>query len=179
MFSEYMTALGEIHNKQISDITKDFYWKALKPYADEQCEKAFNMAMGGLKFFPKPAELIELIQNDGGRLEDRADVEAGRVLEAVKRHGGYKSIEFDDPVTMAVIQIAFGGWVKLCSELMSDAEKWFLKDFVKYYQAYSRQNIHHSGHLPGRMEIENNDRNGDRRNVVQIGSVLKKISAPN
>lgn len=176
IFMEFMTALGEIHNKTLSDITKDIYWKALKPYSDMQCEKAFNLSISTFKFFPKPAELVELIQNEGGSLEDVAVVQAGIVLEKIKRVGGYASIQFDDPVTNAVIQTGFGGWPKLCGELLSDQEKWFLKDFARIYQAYSRQGIKQIEHLPGRIEVENSGMiDAPKNNVVQIGAVFKKM----
>ena len=100
-------------------------------------------------------ELIELVTGVSGNLEDRACVEAGNVLQAVKRVGAYNSVKFDDPVTQAVISQGFGGWVKLCNELKSTEEKWFQKDFVRIYQAYAREGIKHNGHLAGQIETEN------------------------
>ena len=38
------------------------YWVALDPYGDEETERAFQEAARRCKFFPKPAELIELIE---------------------------------------------------------------------------------------------------------------------
>ncbi len=39
--------------------------------------------------------------------------------------------------------------------------KWFLKDFVRTYQAYSRQGIEYKGHLAGQIETDNSARGYD------------------
>jgi hypothetical protein len=80
-------------------------------------------------------------------------VEAGKVLTAIARHGGYASVVFDDPVTQAVIVQAYGSWVKLCEECgVEEPEKWFRKDFAKTWAAYSRQGVQQHGHLPGGLK---------------------------
>lgn len=152
-FKSRMSLLGEIHNKEISDVLKDAYWIALKQYPDDACRHAFDMAVATCKFFPKPAELIEIIVGRGGSVEDVAQIEAGKVLDAIKRIGGYQSVCFDDAITQAVIVQGFGGWEKMCSELKSDGEMWFRKDFVKIYGSYSRMGFKITGHLAGRSEI--------------------------
>jgi hypothetical protein len=87
--------------------------------------------------------------------------EATKVLNAVKRIGGYQSIQFNDPVTAAVVQEGFGGWPALCRDLLENGakggieEQWFLKDFAKMYSAFIRQNRRLIGHLPGVHEISN------------------------
>lgn len=176
-FKSYMSLLGEIHSKEISDILKDAYWIALKQFSDDQCNKAFDRAIGSCKFFPKPAELIEFISSAFGSAEDVSVLEAAKVLETVKRIGGYTSVDFDDSVTKAVIQNCFGGWEKLCSELKADEEKWFLKDFSKYYQSYARQNIKIAGRLPGRHEIKNNAIGlNERPQIEHIGNTIKRLT---
>lgn len=84
--------------------------------------------------------------------EDKAIVEVGKVLEAVRKHGAYASIVFDEPVTQAVITHAYGGWVRLCSECDAQSFPW---EFVRTWTAYFRQRIKRFGHLPGIHEITN------------------------
>lgn len=87
---------------------------------------------------------------------DKAEVEAGKVLDAIGRHGSYASVVFDDAVTQAVIVQAYGGWVKLCQACgVEESESWFRKNFAKTWAAYSRQGVKQSGHLPGLFEITN------------------------
>ena len=83
---------------------------------------------------------------------DRAIVETGKVLEAVRRHGVYSSVVFDDPVTQAVIVRTYGGWPQLCAAC--DAEG-FRREFSRTWMAYFRQGIKLFGHLPGTFEITN------------------------
>ena len=88
--------------------------------------------------------------------EDKAIVEVGKVLEAVRKHGAYSSVVFDDPMTQAVIARAYGGWPRLCIEC--DA-KGFRREFARTWAAYCRQGVGQFGHLPGILENRNR-RNG-------------------
>lgn len=155
---QFLNAFGTLcvtFDKEPSELLINVYFEALSYFPIEQIEKAISQAIATLKFFPKPVELIDIAAGGGGRLEDIAEVEAGRVLNAVRRHGHYASVKFEDPVTNAVILRSFGGWVTLARDMRSDQQKWFLKDFAKAYQAYARQGIKDGGHLPGQIEIEN------------------------
>ena len=92
----------------------------------------------------------------GGAAEDKAEVEAGKVLSAIGRHGAYASVVFDDAVTQAVIVQAYGGWPKLCADCgVEESEHWFRKNFAKTWAAYSRQGVKQAGHLPGLFEASN------------------------
>jgi hypothetical protein len=61
-FKEYMTMLCELHDKILSDMMKDLYWKVLEPFTDEECERAFKELIYSTRFFPKPVDLIEILQ---------------------------------------------------------------------------------------------------------------------
>ena len=160
LFNRFMAGIGETFDKEISEILLDIYWSVLERFSDEQCKEAFNKAIVSCKFFPKPVEIIELISDGPGKLDDRAELQASEVIWAVKHIGHYQSVRFDDPVTMAVIQQCYGGWIQLCSELKE--EKWFRKDFVRYYRAYHNQGIAFNGYLTGFIESENTMRGYDQ-----------------
>lgn len=153
LFKKYMAGLAEIFDKKISDILSDIYWNALKNFSDEECKIAFNRAMVECKFFPKPVELIEMMGS--GKTEDVAQIQVDIVVNAIKKIGQYQSVKFSDQTTNAVINNCFGGWLKMCNELLEQNEQWFKKDFVKYYQAYYRQGIRSNGVLAGFVEIQN------------------------
>lgn len=157
-FQEFMAGLGEIFDRKLSKVVLDMYWKSLEPYSDEQCIDAFNEAFIAFKFFPKPVELIETITGGVGQLEDVAEIQVSLVINTIKKYGVYNSIQLEDPVTISVIQQCYGGWIMLCSELKTLEEKWFRKDFVRYYKAYKRQNILSHEKLPGLIEFENSDK---------------------
>ncbi len=52
-FQNFMIAIGELFDRQISTLLQDVYWKAIEPFSDEQCEKAFNSLVLSARFFPK------------------------------------------------------------------------------------------------------------------------------
>jgi hypothetical protein len=174
-FSNAFGTLCEIFNKQVSQVFIRVYFQALAPYSIEQVGSIISQAIVSCRFFPKPVELIEFITGSPEDLSDRAEVEASKVLQAIKYHGVYSSIQFDDTVTSAVIQQGFGGWIKLCEDLYSVNEKWFIRDFIRIYQAYARQSIDYDGHLPGLIEIDNTIKGYDHHisDPVLIGDSSK------
>ena len=137
-----------------SEIILNAYIKSLEKYEIEQIETAFGYALTSLQWFPKPVELRQFIESGPGDIEDIALIEADKVINAISDHGYYASVTFDDPVTMAVIEQGWGGWMKLC-ELKDEEIKWFRKDYVKIYKAYSNQGIKKYGHLIGFHEDHN------------------------
>lgn len=151
-FLQGLAGLCELHNREATEAMAKLYFFALQAFDIEDVLRAMVKAVAASKFFPKPAEIIEFIQ---GSPEDMAEVEASKVWEAICRVGGHSSVAFDNPTTSAVIEYGFGGWVKLCSEMRMDEEKWFRKDFVRIYTAFSRQNLQHFGELAGRAAISN------------------------
>lgn len=156
-FLELFTGLCEVKNKKFSQVLLSVYFEALKEYSIEDVEKSIgnSIKLGKYPVIPQPVELIEYITGGSESLEDKAIVQASRVLNAVRQIGGYSSVCFDDPITNAVIKQAFSGWGKLCNDLIEQDEKWFLKDFAKIYQTYSRNNIRHNGRLIGKQEQSN------------------------
>lgn len=142
-------------DKEPSQAKLDGYYESLKDYPIEKIETAFSNAIGTLKFFPVPAELLELIDGGTQQIEDTAQVESIKVINAIKHHGAYQTVKFTDPVTAAVIETGFGGWVRICSDLAERDEKWFLKDFVRLYQVFKRRNMGNNKALQGIIESEN------------------------
>jgi len=153
-FGKLLVTTAEIFEKVLSKNVLDLYFQALKKYSIEQIEDAISKAIISCKFFPKPVELIELMSGIG-KLEDQAQFQVDIVLNAIKRVGGYQSVKFKDTITNTVINYCFGNWTKLCEELKENEEKWFRKDFIKYYQSYYRQNIRSDELLPGFISIGN------------------------
>ena len=87
-----------------------------------------------------------------GFVEDRAIVEVGKVLGAVRKYSPYSSVVFDTATTQAVIAHVYGGWARLCTE---SSAKGFRREFARAWMAYFRQDVRLFDHLPG--IIETND----------------------
>ncbi len=149
-FRELMTVLGEIHDRQITRLLLDVYWRILEPFPDEACIRAFHELIGRVKFFPKPAEFMELLE---ARQGDQATSAWLDVIAALKRYGNYRSVRFADPVIHSAIE-AMGGWVRL--GLMEERERpWRQKEFERLYAILANRDGNHPAYLAGIHEIEN------------------------
>ena len=148
-FSKFITIISEMFEKTLSKIITEVYWKALEPFSDEQCEKAFNEIVLSSRFFPKPVDIIEAIQGAQGNKSVIAWI---KVIKAVRRIGAYQSVKFDDPVIHSVIEV-MGGWPALCSG-SADEEKWKQKEFERFYLTMFNLD-NHAKYLLGIVEKEN------------------------
>ena len=155
-FSSVMLGVAENYGQSLSSEGISLRFKALESFPVGEVERAAMSIIVCRKYtsMPTVADFLEHI--GGGSAEDKAEVEAGKVLSAIGRHGAYSSVVFDDPVTQAVIMHAYGGWVNLCRDCgVEESEKWFRKEFAKAWAAYRRQGVKYVGHLPGIIEITN------------------------
>jgi len=170
-FKEYMTLICELHDRVLSNMMKDLYWKVFEPFTDEQCEAAFKEIIYSSKFFPKPADFIEVLQ---GKKANRATGAWIDVLDSVKRIGNYSSVKFSDPVIHSVVT-AMGGWPELCM-MTNDEVKWKQKEFERLYEVIGAREGKHPDYLPGTTELEN-FRTGfeTQKEIVQIGFDKQKI----
>jgi len=155
-FSALFQGVAECYSQSLSAQGVILRFKLLSQFAYAEVESAALSIMATRKYtsMPTPADFLEHI--NGGSAEDKAEVEAGKVLSAIGKHGAYASVVFDDAVTQAVIVQAYGGWPKLCAACgVEESENWFRKNFAKTWAAYSRQGVKQFGHLPGLFEITN------------------------
>lgn len=158
-FKNMILGVADCYGQTLTSEGIAMRFKLLEKYDYEEVHRAAIAIMNTRKYttMPTPADFIEYLS--GGNVEDIGEVEAGKVLTAISQLGGYRSVVFDDPVTQAVIENAYGGWVKLCDDCgVEDSEKWFRKEFAKAYAAYRRQGIERYGALAGLTEIENTAR---------------------
>ena len=154
-FATILYSVAELHGKELSPNLIEMYFKSLERFSIEEVEKAFSRAFTETKWFPKPMDIIEFITGKGGNIDDIAMVEADKVINAMRHVGAYKSVMFDDPVTSAVINQGYGGWIKICNERMEDDNKWFRIEFIKIYKAYAARGVKYTGKLIGIHEDSN------------------------
>jgi len=107
------------------------------------------------KFMPVPAEIREM--TGGVSAADRPGLAWAAVKRAVRLHGGYQSVDFDDALINAAIRM-MGGWNRFCETPGGDAfDTWLRRDFVAMYATLCRSGI--SGEmlepLPGIVATEN------------------------
>jgi len=115
-FAANMTGMAEVFGVEMSPVKLMIYEKALGKFSDQEIQKAVDVAITTLKFFPKPVELIELID---GKPDERAVQAWGTLLETIQRHGAYRSVVFDDPKIASVVEM-MGGWREVCTWRVED-----------------------------------------------------------
>lgn len=165
-FSALMLGLAENFGRHLSPQGLALRFRALEARSIEDVEAAGMRLMLARRqaSMPTVADFLETL-DDGG--EDRAAEEAGKVLTAIREHGGYSGVVFDDPVTQAVIVRAYGGWARLCAECGDgEALRWFRRDFAATWLAYRRRGIRVFGALPGRFGAEGLDASSGRPALI-------------
>lgn len=130
---EIMNRVGIITDKPMTKSHYDTYFELLKGFSIEQVAGAFTEALKKNTFFPRPAELLEILE---GNDDDRASYAWSAFLSAAK-NGGYASVKFLDAATAIAVDQAFGGWIQACQKL---AAGW-VDDFGKIHDASSDEMI--------------------------------------
>lgn len=146
--TDIIQGAAELLNREMSPMAIGLYVKTLDDLPFDEVSAAFSKSITESRYFPAPYDIRERVIGAPEKLEDVATVQAARAVDAIKRHGSHKSVVFDDPVTMAVIQQQFGGWERAC-EMTVEEEKFWRKDFAKAYCAFARTGIRAFGVLYG------------------------------
>lgn len=133
-----VTVLLEAFGRKVSQPQLRGYEWALSDIDPETVEAAVATYLRLPEEFPAtPGKLRELCGVTSA--EDRAMLAWSAVLRALPI-GSYKSIDFDDHLTNAVIR-SMGGWVALLARCGDDFDVWARKTFIETYAAYDRTGV--------------------------------------
>jgi hypothetical protein len=172
-FTAGLMALAELCETPMPETKLALYFKALADLSIEQVEAAVEiLARTSCHYgMPKPVHIREAAL---GSPQDVAVLAWERVLTALRHHGGYVSVDFQDPIIHRVVE-DLGGWVKLC-DLPSDPKEqaYRMQDFMKLYRVYQVKLPGRApDHLPGRCEIDNRTSFGNwTRGLAHVDQVL-------
>jgi hypothetical protein len=156
-FSELITALAELYDKQMSAPLIDLYWASLKDYPLEKVQDAVVNIIRTHKYptMPKPAEFIEFINPP----ED-ADAKAELALEEFFDRfvdSGYHSFNWTDPVLAMTVE-HLGGWRSVLDTYPRSNEreaKFWLIEFKKTYKIFLKNPRHPKMKFIGSFEANN------------------------
>lgn len=112
-FAELMLALSETFREPLSSLRAALYFDALASLSIEQVEQAVRLAVKGKTFFPKPAELLELV--DGS--DDEQAASAWTAFCSAVSRCGYTRIPNLPDATMETVRVVFGNWKAACAAL--------------------------------------------------------------
>jgi hypothetical protein len=104
-------------------------FEELAEYDLEAIQAAVRDHTRSEKFFPTLADIVRRLE---GTAEDRAALAWGMALRAIQRHGRSASVFFPSPAHVYAIE-QMGGWVRLCSSLAVDEEKWTARVFGRFF----------------------------------------------
>lgn len=112
-FAELMLALSETFREPVSSIRAELYFDALAYLPIESVEQAVRLAVKSKTFFPKPAELIELVE---GNDNEQAAEAWTSFCAAVSRFGYTRTPDLPE-ATMETVRVVFGNWKAACAAL--------------------------------------------------------------
>lgn len=133
-FAKLLTGMAAVHDKILSKAVVEIYWQSLARFAFADVQRALQAHIDnpdGGQFFPKPADVIRLLEGSG---HSKASSAWAKVEKAISQIGSYTSVVFDDALIHAVIE-DMGGWVRLCQTTI-DQLKFSGIEFQKRYQVF-------------------------------------------
>jgi len=133
-FVAMMAVLADAYGQpRLSENATKLYFRVLSEYSLDEVSRAIVEHLKRSPFMPKPCDIIRNIE---GTAEDRGREAWHAVLQAMRKHGAYASVRFDDPAIHFAIE-RMGGWQKLC--LMPEDELPFReRDFIGHYKRGER-----------------------------------------
>lgn len=132
--SKAMMVLGETFNEPVSAIRIEAYYAALSDLDTTAVLAAMHHCMRSSKFFPRPAEIREMVAGD---TESKADGAWGEVLHAIRTVGYMRFPLFDDQRIMPAIRDVWGSWERLCTTLPAEGPELvgWIKQFKSAYRS--------------------------------------------
>lgn len=162
-FVQLMAVLGETFGKDVSPTLASIYFKAFTAWDLDTFEAAVTKAVVTLRFFPKPAELIELIEGTATDHTAMAEQAWYQLWRALGHAGTYRSLFCEDRVLAETIRRLFGDWP--ATGMMPRAEsndgpmyQVRHKEFVATYVRLLKAREPYEPYLIGRTESENDVR---------------------
>jgi hypothetical protein len=155
-FAGLMAVLEEVFGKEFTPQLVEIYFRALADFPIERIAAAVDEAVRTLKFFPKPAELVELIERSP---DDQAEDAWGQFWLAVTRCGTYRSLYCEDGVLAEVIRRQCGSWADAGNiprpEYDPPGHQILRKNILSAYRDLARQGQRWDPYLVDKFEADN------------------------
>jgi len=139
-FMKAMTILSEVYDRPLSRAALLIYYRLLEKYPWEKVKAALETVLKTCRFFPRPAEIISLIE---GRDEEAEILSAWKeLLKEIREKGSWSENPFrerKDERSRRIAEIVevLGGW-KACCEWEEKDYPQLLGVFTRIYRALER-----------------------------------------
>ena len=179
---ESLAVLAEMFDRQISPATVRAYTGLLSGYSEGQIRAGFNAVARKCKFWPKPADIIELIEgrdsDSQGQVEAAANQSWAVIMRSLNRYAG---LNLSDHVALEAVR-QIGGLSALC-DCDGESERFLRRDYIAAYKRIVSSGMAVSGeplagdHNDGtQLRLIDTGTNAGR---VLIGSEPLKLGAGN
>lgn len=112
-FAQWLTIIFGLYRCELTEELLELYWILLQRFTLDELKYAanrhFNSHKEG-KYLPTPSHLLQYLQFNPHTAADNAWY---KLLNAIRQHGCYNSVTFDDAHIHCVVQ-ELGGWLELC-----------------------------------------------------------------
>lgn len=153
-FFGLMADVYAFYHRDTSRFALNVWWEAMKPFDFAAVSDAINrhcVNPDNGQYVPKPSDIVKLLR---GSTQDSALGAWAKVDKAVRSVGTYRSVTFDDPIILLVLQ-DMGGWVALGTK-KEDEWPFVAREFENRYRGYATRPIQeHPRWLPGIAEAQN------------------------
>jgi hypothetical protein len=159
-FLDILLGLAEYFNFELTKYVITAYLEDLDDYGISQIKKAISIIRKNYKYFPKIAEIIEVINTVSGNynlsLDDRAEIAWSLVLKAIEKYSYDKSFTFKDKAIRKALEIIGYNNIRECLE---SEINWKKADFIKVYKTYAKLDPNSypaPDYIAGFIELSNN-----------------------
>lgn len=132
-FSKSLAQVAAVFDKTLTPFLIDAYFDALADFPLDRVATALRQAISIKTFFPRPAEIRELIEGSG---DDRANQAWAAFMQAVS-DGGNASVKFLDPAAASAVDSVFGSYLQAARSIHIADEPMvahYRKAFCQAYQ---------------------------------------------
>lgn len=145
--------------------------QALADLTPEEVLTAVNRFNNECREYPTPARLRGYATSARiASVEQRAEIGWAQLHAAIKKYGGYTSVDFEDRVINAAVR-QLGGWEQVSAVKTLDVV-WLKKDFLKAYETVCQTAIGDASPLRGITNGTNGSQGHKLDEVVRIETSL-------
>lgn len=152
-FASLLFAMGEAFNESVSPPRAELYFRALEDLPFASVSGAAREHLKASRFFPKPADLRELVL---GKVEDQAEIAWAYLRREVRRVGWMGTPSWPDEATRRAALELFGGWRALCENLPESGPEMLgtAKVFKSSFAAFARREAGPAALPPSREDAQ-------------------------
>jgi hypothetical protein len=137
-FSGIVACLAAAFGVEMSPARFEAFWIGLGDLEVLDVRRAVTQAIREARFMPTPGEIRQLAGAPGA--SQRAIRAWVLVRQAIRQHGMYESVDFDDPAVNAAVR-AVGGWISLCTADTEELDRFRGREFEKAYEGFTRSGV--------------------------------------